>query len=127
MKNQIKLSEIAQQVAATLSRRQDFTEEVKHEAINVWDNAINNPSLNKVLLMAFPEQNDGSETKMQPHQERVIEEQRELVEKLGKLKEFMQTKTYDSLPMVECVRLRRQSLIMDLYVEVLAERIAAFN
>lgn len=65
---------------------------------------------------------------MAPHQERVVIEKRELDEKLTKLITFttMQNATFAGLPHPEQARLIRQRRIMELYSEVLSERIAAF-
>lgn len=63
---------------------------------------------------------------MMAHQERVIEERRELVEKLEKLKAFFSSPVYDKLETDEQARLQEQSVYMDQYAEVLQRRIAAF-
>lgn len=63
---------------------------------------------------------------MQPHQQRVIDEKTHESEKMDKLEAFMSTPIYASLPAAEQVRLSRQYLVMQLFVQVLSERIAAF-
>lgn len=63
---------------------------------------------------------------MQPHQQRVIEEKGQLSERLDKLETFVGGAIYSSLPAPEQSRLSRQLLIMQLYEQVLSERIAAF-
>ena len=63
---------------------------------------------------------------MEAHQERVVEEKTELDTKLGKLRNFLQAETFDQLDKAEQDRLRRQSLIMGEYSDVLQERISAF-
>lgn len=63
---------------------------------------------------------------MLPHQERVVTEQKELAEKLEKLTAFTLTPTFAALPAAEQERLNRQHSIMEQYVNVLGERIAAF-
>jgi hypothetical protein len=63
---------------------------------------------------------------MLPHQQRVVDEGMELSNRLTKLSTFLQTPTFHGLPYQEQKRLKRQELIMILYEEVLAERIAAF-
>lgn len=64
---------------------------------------------------------------MKPHQERVVQERRELDEKRGKLGGFIGSQAYLSLPGAEQERLVRQSKIMDAYSCVLFERIATFE
>lgn len=66
------------------------------------------------------------EPAMQPHQERVVQEKAELSEKVDKLETFIGGSIYASLPPAEQSRLTRQHLIMQLYEQVLSERIAAF-
>lgn len=63
---------------------------------------------------------------MAPHQERVIAERDELSEKLDKLRTFLTSMIFTSLPRDEQRRLTRQTLIMSDYLDVLDERIAAF-
>jgi len=63
---------------------------------------------------------------MQPHEERVVEEKRELDEKLAKLSEFGEGDVFAGLPADEQGRLNRQHSIMEDYSTVLGERIAAF-
>jgi hypothetical protein len=64
---------------------------------------------------------------MQPHQERVVEEKKELDSKRDKLTEFIKGKLFDSLPSDEQERLIRQFRIMEQYSDVLAERIVHFD
>jgi hypothetical protein len=64
---------------------------------------------------------------MQPHQQRVVAEKDELVEKLTKLNAFIGGATYDGLPADEQIRLSRQADIMKHYVDILNERVAAFS
>lgn len=64
---------------------------------------------------------------LQPHQQRVVEEKAELSEKLGKLETFVGGAVYAALPPAEQSRLTRQHLIMQLYEQVLAERISSFT
>jgi hypothetical protein len=63
---------------------------------------------------------------MQPHQRRVVDEKVELSDKLEKLLKFLDGSIYASLPPSEQSRLSRQSLIMQLYEQVLEERIGSF-
>ena len=63
---------------------------------------------------------------MQPHQQRVVDEKAELSDKLDKLETFVGGAIYNSLPPDEQARLTRQKLIMELYEQVLSERISAF-
>ena len=63
---------------------------------------------------------------MAPHQQRVVDEKAELSDKTGKLEEFIGGSVYATLPPAEQSRLARQHLIMQLYEQVLSERISAF-
>lgn len=63
---------------------------------------------------------------MQPHQQRVVDEKRELDEKIDKLIGFLETEIFKTLPVDEQERLNRQAIIMGMYTEVLRERIEAF-
>lgn len=63
---------------------------------------------------------------MEAYQERVVEEKRELDEKLGKLLDFICTARFLALPPNERARMAFQRLSMKSYSEVLGERIEAF-
>lgn len=63
---------------------------------------------------------------MEPHQDRVVAEKRELDEKLSKLLAFFQTVVFTGLSEAEQSRLRNQARFMDGYSAVLGERIQAF-
>jgi hypothetical protein len=63
---------------------------------------------------------------MAPHQERVVQEKKELDEKLAKLDAFGRTDFYKTLPDDEQGRLNRQHSFMEEYSRILGERIAAF-
>jgi hypothetical protein len=63
---------------------------------------------------------------MQPHQQRVVDEKKELDAKLEKLMAFIQGSIFQTLKSDEQERLTRQSKLMDQYSGVLAERIEAF-
>jgi hypothetical protein len=63
---------------------------------------------------------------MEPHQLRVIDERTDLTEKLVKLSGFLGTAVFSKLPEAEKLRMRRQFMIMQLYEQVLTERITAF-
>lgn len=64
---------------------------------------------------------------LQPHQQRVVDEKRELDERLEKLNAFFRTPAFHGLEGAEQGRLGRQAGIMMQYSAVLAERIAAFQ
>jgi len=64
---------------------------------------------------------------MEAHQKRVIEEKEDLCEKLEKLTEFQKTPLFSQLPVDEQRRLERQTQIMQMYRDVLSERIEAFG
>jgi len=61
-----------------------------------------------------------------PHQQRVIDERTELIEKTTNLSEFIETDLFKSLVADEQERLKRQYAIMMDYCQVLTERIEAF-
>lgn len=63
---------------------------------------------------------------MQPHQERVIAEKKELDERGDKLEQFILSDKFNSLPKAEQERMHWQLDVMGQYSEVLGERIAAF-
>lgn len=62
----------------------------------------------------------------EPHQERVLEECIALTEKYDKLRTFIYSPAFRSVPEAERRRLHRQELIMQLYLDVLGDRIGAF-
>jgi len=65
---------------------------------------------------------------MEPHQQRVIDEQRELNDKLSKLSSFMATTSFVELvQMDERKRLIVQQAIMKKYNAILCDRIKAFT
>lgn len=64
---------------------------------------------------------------MQPHQQRVVDEKKELDDKLTRLQAFFKTSTFDELDDAERSRLVHQAAIMGEYSTVLGERIAAFK
>jgi regulator of replication initiation timing len=66
------------------------------------------------------------ESIMLPHQERVVQERAELVDKLFRLKQFFSTPTFEALDTEEKGRLARQAEAMDQYAQILADRIHAF-
>ncbi len=61
-----------------------------------------------------------------PHQQRVVTERAELFDKTTKLLAFIGGAMFDGLDPAEQERLRRQADLMNRYVAVLDERIAAF-
>lgn len=64
------------------------------------------------------------ELKVQPYQERVVIEKRELDEKIQKLKAFIAERSF--CEPLEFARLARQLTYMELYSAVLGDRVAAF-
>ena len=60
-----------------------------------------------------------------PHEQRVIDEHRELTDRHNKLKAFFQTPIFASLSEAEATRLRCQSFFMAGYADVLAARVEA--
>lgn len=64
---------------------------------------------------------------MLPYQQRVIDEKKELDEKLLKLFNFFSTDAFNKLDSAEKGRLRIQHSIMMAYSEILGQRIANFQ
>ena len=64
---------------------------------------------------------------MQEYQQRVIDEKDELHSKLKALGTFFNDPIYKKLRMFEKVALSRQFKVMDQYLQILAERISAFE
>lgn len=64
---------------------------------------------------------------LEPSQQRVVEEHVALKEKVGKMQSFMLQQPAVELPVAECKRLGRQLDAMSDYLDVLEERIEAFN
>ena len=63
---------------------------------------------------------------MQNWQQRVMDEKTVLDDNLSRLIPFIGSETFNGLPEDEQKRLRRQEMLMELYSEVLAERITNF-
>lgn len=63
---------------------------------------------------------------MLPFQQRVVEEKKELDDKLQKLSLFFDTPVYASLDSAEQERLQKQEVAMITYSEILGDRIRAF-
>ena len=63
---------------------------------------------------------------MEKHQVRVVEEKEELDAKIDRLRSFIGGDLFDGLAQTEQRRLRRQVIIMELYSDVLDERIREF-
>ena len=64
---------------------------------------------------------------MQPHEERVVSEQKELADKLVKLREFIKgSPIFAKLVLDEQARLKTQEFHMSMYWRVLGDRIAEF-
>ena len=63
---------------------------------------------------------------MFPYQERLIEEQEQLQDRIKALESFMETEEHDALIWTERVRLKRQLQIMRDYDHVLTQRIDSF-
>jgi CHASE3 domain sensor protein len=62
---------------------------------------------------------------MKPYQQRVVDEKKELDQKIEKLTSFL--KEPQTKCLIELERLQRQLVIMHQYSEVLGERIEHFN
>ncbi len=63
---------------------------------------------------------------MLPHQQRVVDELKELTDKYNKLSAFFEGPIFLTLTEQEQRRLNRQHTYMGLYIVVLTERIEAF-
>uniref|UniRef100_A0A6M3KZ55 Uncharacterized protein n=1 Tax=viral metagenome TaxID=1070528 RepID=A0A6M3KZ55_9ZZZZ len=64
---------------------------------------------------------------MEDYQKRVIEEKKELDSKIERLRAFMASDYFNNgIPSDEQKRMRRQELIMELYSEVLSDRMEHF-
>lgn len=64
---------------------------------------------------------------MEPYQERVIEERKELEERLIKLVAFIESAMFYDLQSDEKLRLQRQRDAMRLYLYILNERVKAWE
>lgn len=64
---------------------------------------------------------------LQPHQQRVVQEHRDLTEKINKLGAFIEGPLFLSVPPAERARLACQKAAMCCYAEVLEQRICAFG
>jgi hypothetical protein len=64
---------------------------------------------------------------MQPHQKRVIDEKKELDDKIEALTNFIGTPTYHSITHQDQFLLRRQLVAMSEYSAILRERIDLFG
>lgn len=65
--------------------------------------------------------------KLAPHQERVIQEQADLHEKIDKLRAFCDTDIFRNLDKEEKSRLRIQEKFMSCYSDILVARIGAWK
>jgi len=64
---------------------------------------------------------------MEPHQQRVIDEKKELDDKRERLSKFFTSPVFDGLDRSEQARLQRQKMAMDEYSFVLGQRIEHFT
>jgi hypothetical protein len=80
-----------------------------------------------VLHQPAPGAASSGNTALPPHQQRVIDEKRELDDKGAKLEAFFKTSIFAGLDSVEKDRLLQQSAVMATYSDILGERIAAFQ
>lgn len=64
---------------------------------------------------------------MQPHEQRVVDEQAELEDKLRRLNDFTKVSTFDLLDSEEKTLLRMQLEVMRTYSSILGLRIARFK
>ena len=68
-----------------------------------------------------------NENTLKPHEQRVIEEKRDLSEKIVKLNSFTDGENFGGLPRSQRESLRKQLDIMRQYEQVLHERICLFS
>lgn len=64
---------------------------------------------------------------LEPHLQRVIDEETDLSNKIKKLEEFLLTDTWRSLPIEEQCRLNVQLIFMRGYSDCLCQRIAVWD
>jgi hypothetical protein len=64
---------------------------------------------------------------MKPHEQRVLDEHKELSEKIGKLSYFLTTPQFYELPLVQRHLLIEQEKAMNQYVDILEIRISMFE
>lgn len=64
--------------------------------------------------------------KLEPYQERVVEEHKDVAKKLADLIKFINSKDFANVAQAEQDRLVRQRRHMEQYVQVLSERVEAF-
>lgn len=75
---------------------------------------------------AWIESEHTKEKAMQPHQERIVAEMKDLKEKLAKLETFIKGATFQTLPQAEKDRLNLQAMAMTIYSIILEQRIKSF-
>lgn len=78
------------------------------------------------VIKVDPDTGEISLNKWEPHQRRVLAEQQELQERLGKLEAFSESPIFAEIPVEEQYRLKRQFEAMTAYHNILCERIDAF-
>ena len=81
---------------------------------------------NLAVACNWPDQVGAVGPSIPPHQQRVLDEKKELDEKSSKLNAFFNTAVFGKLASEEQDRLHRQYELMMQYSAVLSERIAAF-
>lgn len=64
---------------------------------------------------------------LQPHEQRVVTERKELSEKLTNLKSFIASEAFPNLPGEDSSLIRRQADLMDEYLDILHARISRFD
>lgn len=64
---------------------------------------------------------------MQPFQQRVVDEERDLNDKIEKLTAFIPTELFKRLPPAEQDRMKNQLMYMGRYASILRQRIEAFD
>jgi hypothetical protein len=83
--------------------------------------------LHERAVFAAEPKTGGQVSFLPPHQQRVIDERAELVDKCDKLYAFCDSSpVFAGLPAGEQQRLRNQLVAMNVYADILTERIAAF-
>jgi len=69
---------------------------------------------------------ENPKTNLLPHQQRVVDERNELIDKITKLHAFFKTSTFEDLEQEDQNLLNEQSQIMMNYADILFQRINRF-
>lgn len=104
----------------------------QHLELNLPDGTEKSAGMRKLLeakdcfVRAALEAPKPTDSALPPHQQRVVDEKRDLDDKGVKLEAFFNNPVFEKLDSDEQNRLREQHIVMQSYSAILAERIAAF-